>query len=90
MLLSEAKHLRSGQYIYAKGRYNSDGTAMKGKVTSVKTWATRPNEVLIGYKHGMYDTGKLTERDLADFTLHEPARKDPKKFTVKRGTVRRK
>jgi hypothetical protein len=91
MLLNEAKHLRSGQYVYAKGRYNSDGTAMKGRVTSVKTWKTRPSEVEIHYKHGMYDTGSFNERDLADFTTKEPARKSPKKFVVSRGSaIRRK
>ncbi len=90
MLLSEAKHLRSGQYIYAKGRYNSDGSAMRGKVTSVKTWVTRPKEVEVHYKHGMYDFGSFNERDLDGFTTKEPARKSPKKFLISRGNARRR
>ena len=90
MQLSEAKHLRVGQLIYSKTRYNSDGTAMKAKVTSVKTWKTRPAEVEVRYKRGMYEYGTINQNELTEFTLREPARKDPKKFSVKRGNLVRR
>ena len=90
MILSEAKRLRVGQHIYAKGRYNSDGTAMRGKVTSVKTWKTRPSNIEVHYKRGMYEYGVINERELGGFTTREPARKSPKKFHVTRGVATRR
>ena len=85
MNLAEAKRLRTGQSIYAKGRYNSDGTAMRGKVTSVKTWKTRPDQIEIHYKRGLYEYGVIDQRELANFTTKEPARKSPKKLVVTGG-----
>lgn len=69
MTLSEAKSLKSGDYIHSITQKNADGTPMRARVTSVKTWKKRPGQVLIGYKHGMYDYGKLTEMDLPIFSI---------------------
>jgi hypothetical protein len=33
----------------------NDGTARDVKITSIKTWKTRPNDVRIGVKYGMYE-----------------------------------
>jgi hypothetical protein len=79
MNLKEAKSLYAGRHIFAKGRYNANGTAMGAKVTSVKTWKTRPNEVEIHYKRGMYEYGTVNEREIANFTTKEPAARKPKK-----------
>lgn len=37
MNTSEAKRLRSGQTVYSTTKRNADGTAMRARVTSVKT-----------------------------------------------------
>ena len=86
MKLAEAKGLKKGQYIYAKGRYNADGTAMRAKVSGkVQIWKTRPNEVKIPYKRGLYEYGYLTQSDLSDFSLREPTPRRPtKKLTSRR------
>ena len=84
--VSQAKALRPGRHIYAKGKFNADGTAMRAKVNGrVQTWKTRPNEVKIPYKRGLYEYGYITQHDLADFTLTEPAPRRPsRKLTSKR------
>ena len=88
MLLSEAKSLRHGQLVYIKGLYNSDGTAARARVTGkVKTWKTRPSDVEVPIKRGMYDSGYVTSRNLDRFTLTEPARVRPKNV-LRGGTVR--
>jgi hypothetical protein len=43
---------------------NADGTPMRARVTSVKTWKTRPGEVIVNVKHGLYDYAQFTEKDL--------------------------
>lgn len=90
MKLSEAKRLKAGQTIYAKGLYNADGTAMRGKVTSVQTWKTRPDEIRVKCKHGLRDTGSISERELDCFTRIEPAKKSLKDYTIYRGEAIRK
>jgi len=77
MNLAEAKHLRTGQYIYSKTKRNSDGTAMRARVTSVKTWKTRPLEVEVHYKRGMYEYGTFKASELGEITTHEPPRVKP-------------
>lgn len=67
MTLAEAKSLRNGDYIHSLTKTNADGTPMRARVTSVKTWKKSPERVLIGYKHGMYDFGKIDETELSDY-----------------------
>lgn len=62
--LAQAKALRSGSYIHHPTKKNADGTPMRARVTSVKTWKRDPSRVEIHYKHGMYDYGVFTEKDL--------------------------
>lgn len=85
MRLSEAKSLRYGQIVYIVGAYDSNGHASRARVNGrVQTWKTRPNEVKVPLKRGLYDTGYLTERNLDKFTLTEPAPKKPNKILRRR------
>ena len=72
MKLSEAKKLRQGDMVYHIEKKNADGTAMRAKVTSVKTWKRSPERVLIGLKHGLYDYFKFDENEIYLITLDEP------------------
>ena len=74
MRLSEAKALRHGQTVYLTDHFDSTGRASKARVSGkVQTWKTRPNEVKVPVKRGLYDSGYITERTLDRFTLTEPA-----------------
>ena len=80
MNLAEVKRLRHGQTIWVKGKYNADGTAMRVRVTGkVQTWKTRPSEVQVPVKHGMYESLYITHRNMDRFTLKEPASKKRKR-----------
>lgn len=77
--LAQAKSLRPGTTLYAIGKYNADGTAMRVKVNGrVKTWKTRPSQVQIPYKRGLYEYGYLDEGDLGWLSLTEPKPVRPK------------
>lgn len=68
--IKDAKKLKHGQTIYHKTMTNADGTPMRARVTGkVKTWKTRPQEVQVPLKHGMYDTGYLTAQNAAQWSL---------------------
>jgi len=45
MNVQTAKNLKPYDVVYHTSKRNTDGTAMRARVTSVKTWKTRPNEV---------------------------------------------
>ena len=64
MTLSQAKNLHANGYIHHVTKTNADGTPIRAKVTSVKTWKTRPNEVEIRVKRGMYEYATFSEIDL--------------------------
>lgn len=55
MTFGIALTLKPGNYIHHVSRKNADGTPMRAKVTSIKTWKTRPNDIEVHVKHGMYD-----------------------------------
>lgn len=83
--LSQAKNLGVGQVLYAVGRYNADGTAMRARVSGrVQTWKTRPSEVRIPYKRGLYEHGHLYASDLKDFSLTEPPPRKPASRLVRK------
>lgn len=69
LTLAQAKSLKHGDTLYARYATNADGTPSRAKVTSVKTWKTRPNEVLVGWKHGLYTYGHFREYQLEAWTL---------------------
>lgn len=67
MTLSEAKKLPHGSIIHDNcGHYgfNADGTPRRFKVTSVKTWKTRPNEIRVNLKWGMYQYLSMNEHEI--------------------------
>lgn len=64
MDLQTAKNLRPGDSVHHVEKKNADGSPMRAKVTSVKTWKRNPDRVLIGLKHGLYDYVKFTENDI--------------------------
>lgn len=73
LTLKQAKELRHGQTVYLIGLYNADGTAMRARVSgAVKTWKTRPDEVKVPIKRGMYENGYITDANLASFSLEQP------------------
>lgn len=67
------------QIIYHKTERNADGTAARAKVTSIKTWKTRPNEFQIGWKHGMYAYGTIGPHNADQWTTIEPPAITPQK-----------
>lgn len=85
--LAQARRLRYNQVIYHRRLKNVDGSAqrfvVKGKP---KTWKTRPKEVRVPLKRGMYEYGYLTENNLGEFTLKEPRMRTSRK----RSRVRRR
>ncbi len=72
MDLKTAKGLKQGQEIWHKTLKNADGTARKAKVTSVKTWKTRPDEVLVNTKRGLYEYGAVDEKEIHLITNVKP------------------
>ena len=77
MTITDAKSLTSGQTIFSqpgnplfnRGGVNADGSPMRFKVTSVKTWKTRPDEIRVGLKRGLRDTFKVDETEIQNFNL---------------------
>lgn len=64
MTLEEAKGLRVGQTVLHTSNKNADGTPMRAKVLSVKTWKRSPEKVLVSVRHGLYDYAKFSEKEL--------------------------
>jgi hypothetical protein len=59
----QIKELRKGMVICHKDMTNADGTKRRYKITSIKTWKTRP-DILVGLKRGLYEYHKVNENDL--------------------------
>jgi hypothetical protein len=67
--LIAAKNLKVGDYIYYDDpRKNGRPRAV---ITSIKTWKRNPDRILIGWKHGLYQHGKITEKDLSKWTTEK-------------------
>jgi hypothetical protein len=64
MNIETAKALKSGAMIHHVQNKNRDGTPMRARVTSVKTWKTRPGNVEVHVKHGMYDYAIFDQDDI--------------------------
>ena len=64
MNIETAKGLRVGQTVYHVSKKNADGTPMRAKVLSVKTWKRNPEKVVVSVKHGMYDYAKFNETEI--------------------------
>ena len=65
MTLSQARALKAGDMIHHVSKKNADGSPMRARVTFVKIWKTRPTDIIISVKHGMYDFAKFSETELA-------------------------
>jgi hypothetical protein len=50
-------------------RKNADGSPMRAKVLSVKTWKTRPAKILVSVKRGLRDYAKFPEYELDQIEL---------------------
>lgn len=68
LTLAQAKTLPQGGWIYHMTLTNADGSPKRYKVTSVKTWKTRPNEVIIKTKHGLKQFYTINQNQMADFS----------------------
>ena len=68
MNLKEAKQLKKGDVLIVNDKVMQRGNRREArlKITSVKTWKTRPAQILIGTKYGLYEFGKLNENDLKE------------------------
>ena len=56
MTVDEAKSLHLGQIIFHTLFTNADGSPRRWRVNgAVKTWKTRPDDVRVPIKHGMWD-----------------------------------
>ena len=64
MTLTEAKALKAGDYIHHATKKNADGTPMRAKVTSIKTWKRSPDRIEVRCKRGLYDYATFTEHEL--------------------------
>lgn len=63
--LEQAKSLTYLQELHHVYYRNADGTPQRWRVNGKPmTWKTRPNEVRVPIKHGLYSCAYLTERDL--------------------------
>lgn len=50
--------------VFPKGIYNSDGTLLRYRVTSVKTWKRSPERIEIKAKRGLYGYVTLNEETI--------------------------
>lgn len=67
MTIETAKTLAGNEYIHHVSKKNKDGTPMRARITSIKKWKTRPSEIEIHYKRGMYEYGTISQSELGDF-----------------------
>lgn len=64
MDLQSAKLLKTGDTLITPQYSNADGTPQRWKVTSIKTWKTRPTEISIGLKRGLKEYAKINQNQL--------------------------
>jgi len=70
--LKQAKELRHGTIIYHMKRMNVDGSPERWAVNGkVKTWKTRPHEIQVPLKHGLWSFDYLSQENLDEFALTE-------------------
>jgi hypothetical protein len=69
MTIEQAKQLKSGDMVHHVSKLNADKTPMRAKVTSVKTWKTRQNQIEVHVKRGMYEYAVFNERELDQIDL---------------------
>jgi len=68
--LEQAKALKLGMVLHDETSKNSDGTCQRWRVNGQpQVWKTRPDEVRIPVKHGLYDYGQIYASELHLFHL---------------------
>lgn len=71
MTLEQAKALRVGDMVHHATKKNADGTPMRARVTSVKTWKRDLSRIEVHVKHGLYDYVVFNESELDLIELGE-------------------
>lgn len=70
MTLEQAKRLEYRDIIHSDIQKNADGSCQRWRVNGrPQTWKTRPDEIRVPIKYGMYVYGQLTNNDLPNFHL---------------------
>jgi len=69
MNLDQAKKLRKGDQIHHIEYKNSDGTPQRYRITSIKTWKTRPDQIRLGIGRGLYEHYYITEEELKFYDI---------------------
>jgi len=70
LTLAQAKSLRPGDTLYSMIHTDSRGQPACWRVSGKpKVWKTRPDEVLVPVKHGLYEHDHLSEDQLDLVTL---------------------
>lgn len=69
MTVEQAKALTSGDMVHHVTKKNADGTPMRARVTSVKTWKRSPERVQVNVKHGLYDYASFNEWELDQLAI---------------------
>jgi hypothetical protein len=65
MTIEEARQLKRGDYIHHVTKINADGTPMRARVLSVKTWKRDPLRIVVSVKHGLYDYASFSAFELS-------------------------
>lgn len=71
LTVEQAKVLRIGQYVYHMEKKNADGSPMRARVLSVKTWKRDAGRVLVSAKRGLYDYAKFDESEIYCLSAEE-------------------
>lgn len=73
MKLEQAKQLIQGQTVYHATKKNADGSPMRARVTSIKTWKRSPEHIEVRVKRGLYEYATFTQDELNQLTTeHRP------------------
>jgi hypothetical protein len=72
LTLLKAKALKAGTTIYAIDEHNSDGSAQRFKVLSIKNWKRDSSRVEVSLKRGLKQFLRIDEDSLQHFSLVEP------------------
>jgi hypothetical protein len=68
--IEQAKALTYGDHLHHASATNADGTPQRFRVSGKpKIWKTRPDEVRVPVKRGMYENGYITQRNIGEFNL---------------------
>jgi len=66
MTLEEAKSLKQGSWIHHVSLMNADGTPVRYKVLSVKTWKRWPERVELSTRYGLKVFIRWNEAELGE------------------------